>query len=95
VDNIQPIQGDAGRFLRDCQLHLEQWDFVFHDAAHGDAVLPEYLDGCRDCRQARYPRLGPTERRQPRGCAFAVLDMVRDVGHAGAGNVRRPWLTLC
>ena len=43
VANIQPVADDAGRFLRDCQLHLDSWDFVFHDAAHGDAVLPEYL----------------------------------------------------
>jgi len=43
VANIQPVADDAGRFLRDCQLHLDSWDLIFHDAAHGDAVLPEYL----------------------------------------------------
>lgn len=43
VANIQPVADDAGRFLRDCQLHLDLWDLVFHDAAHGDAVLGEYL----------------------------------------------------
>ena len=49
IENIQPIQDDAGRFLRQCQLHLESWDFVFHDAAHGDAVLPEYLTAAGIC----------------------------------------------
>lgn len=43
IDNIQPVQDDAGRFLRESQLHLESWDFIFHDAAHGEAVVPEYL----------------------------------------------------
>ena len=43
VANIQPVADDAGRFLRECQLHLDAWNLIFHDAAHGDAVLPEYL----------------------------------------------------
>ena len=43
VANIQPVADDAGRFLRDCHLHLDRWDLIFHDAAHGDSVLPEYL----------------------------------------------------
>lgn len=43
IENIDPIRGDAGRFLRQSQLNLEQWDFIFHDAAHGEAVVHEYL----------------------------------------------------
>jgi len=49
LENIQPVQADAARFLRDCQLRLESWDFIFHDAAHGDAVLPEYLTAAGMC----------------------------------------------
>ena len=49
LENVQAIQADAGRFLRDCPLGLEPWDFVFHDAAHGDAVLPEYLTAAGIC----------------------------------------------
>jgi spermidine synthase len=49
LENIQPVQADAGRFLRDCQLRLESWDFIFHDAVHGDAVLPEYLTAAGIC----------------------------------------------
>jgi predicted O-methyltransferase YrrM len=41
--NIQPVADDAERFLRDSQLHLEEWDVIFHDAAHGDGVMHEYL----------------------------------------------------
>lgn len=43
LENVEPVRDDAGRFLRQSQLLLEHWDFVFHDAAHGDAVMPEYL----------------------------------------------------
>lgn len=49
LENIQPVQADAGRFLRDCQLGLEPWDMIFHDACHGDAVLPEYLTAAGLC----------------------------------------------
>lgn len=49
VDNIQPIQADAGRFLRECQLGLEPWDFIFHDAVHGEGALPEYLTAAGMC----------------------------------------------
>lgn len=49
IENIQPVEDDAGRFLRQCQLGLEPWDFIFHDAAHGDAVLPEYLTAAGMC----------------------------------------------
>lgn len=50
IENIQPIQSDAGRFLRDCKLGLEPWDFIFHDAVHGEAALPEYLMAAEMCR---------------------------------------------
>jgi predicted O-methyltransferase YrrM len=43
LENVEPVRDDAGRFLRQSQLLLENWDFVFHDAAHGEAVMPEYL----------------------------------------------------
>ena len=49
IDNIQPIQADAGRFLRECQLGLEPWDFIFHDAVHGEAALAEYLTAAGLC----------------------------------------------
>lgn len=49
VENIQPVQADAGRFLRECQLGLEPWDFIFHDAVHGEAALPEYLTAAGMC----------------------------------------------
>lgn len=49
IENIQPVEDDAGRFLRRYQLGLEPWDFIFHDAAHGDAVLPEYLTAAGMC----------------------------------------------
>lgn len=43
LTNIIPVQADAGRFLRDSQLRLDAWDFIFHDAVHGEAAVPEYL----------------------------------------------------
>lgn len=49
IENIQPIQADAGRFLRQCQMGLEPWDFIFHDAMHGEAALPEYLTAAGMC----------------------------------------------
>lgn len=49
LENIQPVQADAGRFLRDCQLGLEPWDFIFHDAVHGEPALPEYLTAAGMC----------------------------------------------
>ena len=51
LTNITPVQADAGRFLRQCQLLLRSYALIFHDAAHGDAVLPEYLTaaGLTDC----------------------------------------------
>lgn len=49
LDNIQPVKADAGRFLRESQLHLEPWDFIFHDAIHGEAALPEYLTAAGLC----------------------------------------------
>ena len=48
IENIQPVESDAGRFLERCR-DLEPWDFIFHDAAHGDAVLPEYLKAADLC----------------------------------------------
>lgn len=49
LENIQPVQADAGRFLRDCQLGLEPWDVIFHDAVHGEAALPEYMTAAGMC----------------------------------------------
>ena len=42
IANIKPVSGDAWEFLRWCQKKSIAWDFVFHDAAHGDGVLHEY-----------------------------------------------------
>lgn len=42
IASIQPVAGDAWEFLRWCQTHIIYWDFIFHDAAHGDRVLHEY-----------------------------------------------------
>lgn len=42
ITNIQPIANDAGTVLSDAK-HVERWDFVFHDAAHGESALREYL----------------------------------------------------
>lgn len=43
IENIQSIAADAAWFLRESQLHLESWDFIFHDAVHGEHALSEYL----------------------------------------------------
>lgn len=42
IANIKPVAGDAWEFLRSCQTGIIYWDFIFHDAAHGDGVLREY-----------------------------------------------------
>ena len=42
ITNIRPVAGDAWEFLRWCQQKNIAWDFIFHDAAHGDGVLHEY-----------------------------------------------------
>jgi predicted O-methyltransferase YrrM len=43
IANIKPVAGNAWEFLRWCQQKgIFDWDFVFHDAAHGDGVLHEY-----------------------------------------------------
>ena len=42
IANIKPAAGDACEFLRWCQTGIIYWDFIFHDAAHGDGVLREY-----------------------------------------------------
>lgn len=49
LDNVQAVKADAGRFLRESQLHLEPWDFIFHDAVHGEAALREYLTAAGLC----------------------------------------------
>jgi predicted O-methyltransferase YrrM len=36
--NITPVHGFAASYIASCG----NFDLVFHDAAHGDAVLPEY-----------------------------------------------------
>jgi len=40
VFGITPVQGDAGDYIR---ASSGRWGLVFHDAMHGDAVVPEYL----------------------------------------------------
>jgi predicted O-methyltransferase YrrM len=40
IRNITPVAGAAGEFLRTAP-HV--FDLVFHDAVHGDLVVPEYL----------------------------------------------------
>jgi len=42
ITNIRPVAGDAWEFLLRCQQKGIPWDFIFHDAAHGDGVLHEY-----------------------------------------------------
>jgi predicted O-methyltransferase YrrM len=49
IANVQPVRADAGAFLRSSQLRLDQWSLIFHDAAHGDAVVPEYLTAAGIC----------------------------------------------
>lgn len=47
IENIQPVEDDAGRFLRECGT--KRWDLIFHDAAHGDFVLPQYMTAAELC----------------------------------------------
>ena len=42
IASIKPVAGDAWRFLQWCQKSILYWDFIFHDAAHGDGALHEY-----------------------------------------------------
>lgn len=69
LDNIQPVADDAGRFLRRCQLGLEPWDMIFHDAVHGEAAMPEYLTAAGICNVLAihdFEQLGPASREQVR-----------------------------
>lgn len=43
LTNIKPVQADAREFLRASLATNRQWDFVFHDAVHGEAAMPEYI----------------------------------------------------
>jgi predicted O-methyltransferase YrrM len=45
ITNIKPVAASAGDFLLSCQRG--QYDFVFHDAAHGPTAFFEYL-GCAE-----------------------------------------------
>jgi predicted O-methyltransferase YrrM len=42
IANIQPVAGDAFTFLQSCRETVG-WNLIFHDAAHGDRVLHEYI----------------------------------------------------
>jgi predicted O-methyltransferase YrrM len=69
IENIQPVRDDAGRFLRQSQLGLDDWDLIFHDAVHGEAAWHEYLTASGICRMLAihdWEQLGETSRESVR-----------------------------
>ena len=67
IENIQPVQDDAKRFLWESSLHLEAWDLIFHDAVHGESALNEYLTAAAmtDILAIHdFEQLGSTSRRE-------------------------------
>jgi predicted O-methyltransferase YrrM len=47
---VAPVTADARAYLSECVSDGVLWDFIFHDAAHGDAVLNEYLTAASVCK---------------------------------------------
>lgn len=47
IKNIVPESCTASQYLAAVDKHLPDFDLVFHDAAHGDGVMPEYEICCR------------------------------------------------
>ncbi len=43
IKNICPVKDDAAAYLARCLRSGEKFDFVFHDAVHGDAAADEYM----------------------------------------------------
>jgi len=43
IKNIYPVKNDAGAYLAQCRRAGDTFDFVFHDAVHGDAAADEYM----------------------------------------------------
>ena len=45
--NIVPVSCTAAEYLTVADKNLPDFDLLFHDAAHGDGVMPEYEICCR------------------------------------------------
>ena len=83
VENIQPVQDDAKRFLWESVLHLEAWDFIFHDAVHGEAALNEYLTAAAICDILAihdFEQLGSTSRAEVRSRFYFYSESTDDRG---------------
>lgn len=43
IENIRPVSGRAGDYLSAAVRRDEHYSLIFHDAEHGDHVVPEYV----------------------------------------------------
>lgn len=43
LKNIYPVKNDAACYLAQCLRAGDKFDFIFHDAMHGDAAADEYI----------------------------------------------------
>lgn len=51
IKNIFPVNSDAASYLAMCLRKRETFDFIFHDALHGDRAADEYIS-CSELTQA-------------------------------------------
>jgi predicted O-methyltransferase YrrM len=83
IENIQPVQDDAARFLWESMHHLEAWDLIFHDAVHGESALNEYLTAAAmtDILAIHdFEQLGSTSRREVRSRFYFYSESADEKG---------------